>query len=178
MNHGKRTGAMLVAVAVVAGAAALFPQRAEAHGRHGFRGPVISVGAFYGFGPSWGYGYGPYWGPFYSPFAYGYYGRSTRADLNAAGIAGVGGVDFKIKPDNAEVWVDGKFVAEARELDGDPSYLWLQEGSHQITLYKGGYERYEKELDVRRGTLRQLKVHLEKGEARPPKAQPESKEST
>ncbi len=36
-------------------------------------------------------------------------------------IAGFGAVDVDAKPNRADVWVDGKYVGEARDLDGYPS---------------------------------------------------------
>ena len=66
------------------------------------------------------------------------------------------------------MWVDGKFVAEARDLDGYPSYLWLPEGAHHVVVYKGGYVRFEEDIEVQRGYRKDLKVRLEKGDSEPP----------
>jgi len=92
--------------------------------------------------------------------------------MSAAFTAGYGAVDLNVKPGSAEVWVDGKFVAEAKDLDGNPSYLWLPESAHRVTVYKGGYTRFEEEIEVQRGHRKDLRVRLEKGESEPPGVRP------
>jgi hypothetical protein len=73
-----------------------------------------------------------------------------------------------VNPKQAEVWVDGKYVADARDLDGDPSYLWLKQGTHHIVVYKAGFRSFDEDVDVNVGMIRQLKLKLEKGESQPP----------
>jgi len=166
------TVAAAAALAVIAFAS---PQAAEAHGRHGsWRGPVVVSRGFYGY-PYFGFGaWNPYWGPWgaygWGPYAYGPQGG---LDLNVAMIAGYGAIDLNVKPKQAEVWVDGEYFGEARDLDGAPSYLWLPEGAHHVTIYKGGYASFDEKLDVRRGQRKELKVRLEKGESQPPGQKPE-----
>jgi hypothetical protein len=162
----KRVAITLSVVAVVAFAMALAPSEAQARGHHG--GGRVFVGGF-GFDPyfasGWGYGpYYPYWGFGPGPY-YGGYGYAARADTNAAMIAGVGGLDMKVKPGAAEVWVDGKYVTEAKNLDGSPSYLWMKEGTHQLQIRKGGFATFETQVDVQRGILKEFKLHLKPGES-------------
>jgi hypothetical protein len=171
----------LASLALLAAVLLFSLTEAEAHGRavaRGGHGPVV-VRGFYG-GPAFGFGYGGFGYPFWGPYAYGWgpypYPPGGGIDLGAALVAGYGAVEFDAKPGQAEVWVDGKFVAEARDLDGYPSYLWLAEGPHKVTVYKGGFERFEEEIDVRRGVHRELKVRLPKGEAQPPGQRPDKKE--
>jgi PEGA domain-containing protein len=172
MTFWKRTPAMVAAALAVLTASALgMPSPAEAHGRGvAFRRrPTVFFGGFspfyspyfnpyfaYGFSP---YGFGPYGGPF---------GPPAGLEMGIAAAAGVGGIDLNVKPGQAEVWIDGKFVAEARDLDGTPSFLWLKEGAHRVAVYKGGYAIFDEEIEVRRGVLKELKVRLEPGEATPP----------
>jgi hypothetical protein len=85
-------------------------------------------------------------------------------------VAGYGAVDVDAKPNRADVWVDGKYVAPARDLDGYPSFLWLKEGEHTIAVQKDGYRTFEEKVEVRRGMKTKIKVHLEKGEPAPPVA--------
>jgi hypothetical protein len=84
-------------------------------------------------------------------------------------MSGMGGLDLSVKPKQAEVWVDGKYVAEARDLDGDPSYLWLKEGAHHLVLYKAGFRSFDEDVEVNVGMVRELKATLEPGESEPPK---------
>ncbi len=163
MKRGRTTAAAVAALAMVAGLG--LPRGAEARGWHGFHGAVFVGGGFWGFDPFWGFGWGPYFGPYYAPY-YGPYGAS-RVDPGVAMMAGYGALDLNVKPGAAGVWVDGKYYAEARDLDGDPSYLWLPNGAHHLVIYKGGYRRFEEDVDVRPG-VRELRVRLEKGESEPP----------
>jgi hypothetical protein len=188
MTPRNRIGALVVSAATLAGLAAGRPASAEARDSGVHRGRPIVVGS-YGFPhrgyyrSGWGY-YGPYhryhrfgWGsfgsyydPYFDPWAYEPPGG---IDMNVAVLAGLGAVELDVKPGRAEVSVDGKYVAEARDLDGYPSFLWLPEGVHRIAIYKSGYARFERDVDVRRGIRTELKTRLEKGESEAPSQTPE-----
>jgi hypothetical protein len=163
----KRVAVTISAVSVVAAVAAFAPSAAQARGRHG--GGRIVVGGFYGSGPyfgyGWGYGYGPFGSPFFDPY-YGPYAARAEGgiDPNVAMMAGLGAVDLNVKPNQAEVWVDGKYVGEARNLDGTPSYLWLPEGTHRLSIRKGGYATFDTEVNVQRGITKALKLRLRDGD--------------
>jgi hypothetical protein len=161
----KRTiGSLVVAAAALLVTSVSLPSRAEAHGHHGGVYVGLGFGGFYGWGP---YGWGaPYWGWGWGPGPYYYGGASSL--LGYAMVSGMGGLDVDAKPNRAEVWVDGKYVADARDLDGDPSYLWLKQGPHHVVLYKAGFRSFEEDVEVRTGVVRPLKVQLEKGDSQPP----------
>lgn len=169
LTNWKRVG-VIAAAAALAGTSLLAPREAQAHGRGGFRGRAW-VGGFYGFGPYWGFGYGwgPYFGPYFAPYAYR---PAGGIDMGMAMMAGFGAVDVNVKPNRAEVWVDGKYIAEARDLDGYPSYLWLKEGPHHVVIYKGGHQRFEEDVEARPGIRTELKVRLEEGPSEPPGRKP------
>jgi hypothetical protein len=162
MLRRRTVGSFLAAATTVLATPLSLPAAAEAHGHHG--GVFVGVGGFYGWGPYWG-GAWPYW--WWGPGAY-YYGVPGGLALGYAMMSGMGALDLDVKPKQAEAWVDGKYVAEARDLDGDPSYLWLKEGSHHIVLYKPGFRSFEEDVDVHVGMVRELNVKLEKGESPPP----------
>jgi hypothetical protein len=166
MSLRNRVGTAVASAMLLTAVGAILPESALAHPR-GHRGPIFFGGrGFYGYGPfAFGYGYGPYFGPYA-------YGPAGGIDLNVAMMAGYGGVDMDVKPGQAEVWVDGKFIAEAKELDGYPSYLWLKEGVHKVVVYKGGYKSFEEEIEVQRGFKKDLRVRLEKGESNAPGRRP------
>src|SRR5262245_31641503 len=188
MTRWRHTRTLLVAAAIFAAAFALpGATLAQGHGSHGgggyhgsgyhggygYHGPVV-VAPYYHYPFAYpyfafGYGFGPYWGPYWGPWAYGPPGG---IDMSAAFASGYGAIDLNAKPGDAEVWVDGKYVAAAKDLDGYPSYLWLSEGPHHVILYKGGYARFEEDVEVMRGYRRDLKVRLEKGESQPPGLKP------
>jgi hypothetical protein len=169
MQRTRAVGPLLFAATVLVAAPLFAPASAEAHGRHG--GLVVGVGGFYGWGPYWGWGapYGGWgwgWG-WPTPYYFGY-GAPGGSILGAAMMAGMGGLDLNVKPNEAEAWVDGRYVADARDLDGNPSYLWLKAGSHHLVLYKAGFRSFDGDVDVHVGMMQELKVRLEKGESKPP----------
>jgi len=179
MTRWMRRGAMLAAAAGLVGMSVFAPPRVEASSNanrqtlHGFVAAHVRFGPHFGvgFGPYWG---GPYWragwwgpgwwGPYWS---YPYYPESGVA-LHSAMLAGYGAVKVDAKPKQAEVWADGRPVAEARDLDGTPSYLWLKEGEHRIQIYKGGFVTFDQTIDVHAGMRTELRARLEPGPSLPP----------
>jgi len=80
-----------------------------------------------------------------------------------------------VKPNRADVWVDGKYAGEARDLDGYPSYLWLKEGVHRVQVQKGGYKLFDEEIEMQPGLKKNLRIRMEPGESEPPAAKPDGK---
>jgi len=170
MTRARRAWLTTAAAVAITGALAVQPAMAAVHGHGGGHGHVFIGGGFYY--PWFGYGFGPYWGWGWGPYAPGWYGPPGGVDMNYAMIAGYGAIDLNVKPNQAEVWADGKYVGEARDLDGYPSYLWLADGPHKLAIYKGGYKTFEEEILVRRGVKTDLKVRLQPGESEPPGTKP------
>lgn len=134
-------------------------------GAIGLRGPIVST-------PYFGY-FGPYASPFYH--GYGLYNRhgvhrgpEGGINLTQARLMGWGAIDLAVKPGKAEVWVDGKYLGTVRDFDGYPTYLWLEEGSHRVTLYRGGFETYQEDISITPGVVIELKMKMTPGEAQPP----------
>ena len=165
MARTRTLGSVIVAAMAVGAAPLGLPASAEAHGHHGGVYVGVGFGGFYGWGPYWGWG--PWWGWGWGPWPYAY-GAPGGATLGYAMMSGMGGLDLSVKPKQAEVWVDGRYVAEARDLDGDPSYLWLKGGAHHVVVYKAGFRSFDENVDVNVGMLRELKLKLEPGESQPP----------
>jgi len=168
MSDRRMTGRFVgVSLALLAGAL-VAAGGAEAQGRgRGHGGGHVVVGSGfggYGFGPMW---WSPFYGAYWSVYGPGFY-QSGRVDMNVAMMAGWGAIELNVKPNRADVWVDGKYVGEARDLDGYPSYLWLEQGAHRLAVYKGGFKTFEEEIDVARGMKKELKVRMEAGESSPP----------
>ena len=155
--------------AVAALALALFTLGASRDAAAHPHGHVVFYGGFYGGWDPWGFGYGwgPYWG-WGGPYPY----PSGGVDMGAAMVSGMGAVDLNVKPNRADVWVDGRYYGEARDLDGNPSYLWLPDGGHRLQVYKGGFKVFDEQIDVRRGMKADLKIKLEPGEGTPPGIKP------
>ncbi|HEY7921762.1 MAG TPA: PEGA domain-containing protein [Vicinamibacteria bacterium] len=143
------------------------------------RGHVVVHGGFYGWGPWYGFGlgWGPYWGWGPGLYYYGYGYPVGGPDMNYAMVSGMGAVELNVKPNRADVWVDGRYVAEARDLDGYPTYLWLADGGHHLQVYKGGFKVFDEQIDVRRGMRSEIKIKLEPGEGQPPGLKPGGKPS-
>jgi hypothetical protein len=106
--------------------------------------PIYPGGGFYypgywGFGAFyydpwwWGYGY-PYGGYGYGGYAYGGgYGGSTYYD-------DYGKLRLKVKPREAQVFVDGYFSGTVDQFDGVFQRLTLKAGSHRIEIRAEGFE--------------------------------------
>jgi hypothetical protein len=176
MTHWMRQGTMLLAAAGLVAVTFGAPSKAEArdndgHGvvrvYHGFR-PYFGVHYGHWGGPYWGAGWwGPgWWGPGWG-WGYPYYPEGSIS-MHAAMLAGYGAIKIDAKPKQAEAWADGKPIAEARDLDGTPSYLWLKEGEHRIQIYKGGFVTFDQKVDVHAGMRTELRVQLEPGPSVPP----------
>ena len=97
-------------------------------------------GGYYGLYP-WMIGgigyYGGYYDPFYDPWYGGY--PSYPQTTSAAGYD-EGSLRLKIKPKNAEVYVDGYYVGIVDEFDGIFQRLHIDAGSHRVEVRANGYE--------------------------------------
>jgi hypothetical protein len=71
-------------------------------------------------------------------------------------------VSTKVRPKNARVYLDDRFVGRARYLDGRPGYLYLEPGSYQLELRLEGYRTVLVELDAQSGCRYDLKHRLER----------------
>jgi hypothetical protein len=78
-------------------------------------------------------------------------------------------MNLVIKPKKADVYVDGRFVGRAKDFDGYPGYLWLKEGSYEITLVRDGYVTFSDRIPVRTGQVVDVELRLEPGVSTPPR---------
>ncbi len=104
----------------------------------------------------WGWGglgfgglYGGYWGGwgggFYDPWWYGGY----PAGGWAGGVAYAdGGIKLKMKPRQAEVFVDGYFAGRVDDYDGFLQRLRLEPGPHRVEVRLDGYEPLSFEVRI------------------------------
>jgi hypothetical protein len=109
---------------------------------------------FWPYGPygysSWGYwpyGYGMYglglgylfYDPLSYPFwayGYGYGGGYGGADAPKT----EGSIKLKVKPADAQVFVDGAYVGRVNDFDGVFQHLDLEPGAHRIEIKADGYQ--------------------------------------
>jgi hypothetical protein len=151
-----------------------WPARAGAQVRRGrvvyapVRTHVVVAGGYYGgfYDPFWFYDpwygyYGP-WG-YPPPYPYGYYydpGASLR---------------LEVKPQEAEVYVDGYYAGIVDDFDGVFQRLPVTPGEHEIELYREGYRAvHQKVYTTPRNTFK-LKYTMERlaaGEQQEPRPEP------
>jgi len=110
-------------------------------------------------GGYWGSHWGPYWGSYYG---WPGYAPSYRG---VAPTAKIGALNLKLQPKKAAVYVDGYYVGKAKTFDGRPDFLWLEEGTYEITFYKEGYRTQTRTFAVRSGVVADVRIALEPGVA-------------
>jgi hypothetical protein len=92
--------------------------------------------SYYGYGYGYGYpgAYGGYYGGgYYGGGAYGAYGGDSET------YYGVGKLRLKMKPRDAEVFVDGYFSGVVDDYDGTFQRLTLDSGPHRVEVRKPGF---------------------------------------
>lgn len=77
-------------------------------------------------------------------------------------------VSVDVRPKDARVHLDGRFVGRARYLDGKPGYLYLEPGSYRLELRLDGYRTVAVDLEARSTCRYDLKHRLERAGAKSP----------
>jgi hypothetical protein len=113
----------------------------------------------------WGYGafgLGFYYWPWgWSPGYYGYGGYGGGYGYSTSGYE-LGSLKVKVKPGDAEVFVDGYFAGTVDDFDGIFQALKLDRGAYRIEIRKPGYTTLQ--YDVRVQPERTLTI---RGEMKP-----------
>jgi len=115
--------------------------------------------SYYRYYDPWGFGafglgyfyYSPWaWGPGYSSYGFGYGAPSGyyAGPHYAAGGFDVGSVKLKVKPRDAEVFVDGYYAGVVDDFDGAWQSLKLDSGGHNIEIRKPGLETLRFDVHV------------------------------
>jgi len=78
-------------------------------------------------------------------------------------------VSIKVRPKNARVYLDDRFVGRARYLDGTPGYLYLEPGAYRLELRFDGYRTVVVELDATAGCKFAIKHYMERIKGEPKK---------
>ena len=107
--------------------------------RYGF-----NLGISFGSGSAFGhYGYGRYRYPGYGYYSYGYpyypYGYTSYGYGQSYVNPYMGSLRLKVKPRDAEVFVDGYYVGLVDHFDGFAQRLRLEEGTYQIEISHPDY---------------------------------------
>jgi len=109
--------------------------------------PIVVRGGYYGgyFDPWWyGPGYIGSYGGYYDPW---YGGYPSYPQPPSSPYLEEGKLRLKIKPRQAEVYVDGYYAGIVDNFDGLFQRLHLETGAHHISIRAPGYEPLE--IDVR-----------------------------
>jgi hypothetical protein len=97
-----------------------------------------------------GYGYPGAYG--YDPYGYGYGGGGAGYSSGySTQYRGSGSIRLKVKPANAQVYVDGFYVGVIDSFDGVFQKLSVDAGPHRIELKADGFEPVEFEVVVTPG---------------------------
>jgi hypothetical protein len=107
-------------------------------------------------GPGYGYGFGLGYYSWYDPFYYGSWGYGYTAPSYGAGgyssqYRDLGNLRLKVKPSDAQVYVDGYYVGVIDSFDGVFQKLGIESGAHKIELRAEGYETVSFEVFVTPG---------------------------
>ena len=115
---------------------------------------------FVGIGGGWGWGW---WG---WPGYYGYYGPGYDRPYAVYGPAAQWAtIDTDVSPEEAQVYLDGRYIGTADDFDGYPDYLYLKPGRYRIECRLEGYETLVRQIEARPGMYLDLtdKLHKIKG---------------
>jgi hypothetical protein len=142
---------------LVLGLTLLLPALMQAApGRHGGGHFGGRTRVFIGVGGGWGWGWPGWYGPGYVGY-YGGYGPYAYGPSSQWGV-----VDTDISPEEARVYLDGRYIGTADDFDGYPDYLYLRPGHYRIEFRLEGYETVVKEVDSRPGMMVDFKDKLHK----------------
>ena len=86
-------------------------------------------------------------------------------------------VKTDVSPEEAQVFLDGKYIGTADDFDGMPDYLYLGPGKYHLEFRLPNYQTFATDLDVSRGQRVRLdqKLKLEPGKSALDQFPPESK---
>ena len=122
-------------------------------------------GGYYGGFYPWGWGglgLGGYYG-YYGPWGWGGYDPYPRGGY-AYGGGYDGALKLKVKPRQAEVYVDGYFAGSVDDYDGVFQQLRLEPGPHRVEVRLDGYEPLSFEVRIIPGRTITYKGDLESAE--------------
>lgn len=137
----------LTALILVLPAASLTAAPRGHFGRGG--GRVVVRGSF---GPYWGWGW-PYWSYGY-PYPYAEAAYGSRSSWAA--------VKTDVAPEDARVYLDGRYIGTADDFDGWPDKLYLRAGHYKLEFRLNGYQPVVINVDARPGTTLEVDNHLQK----------------
>ena len=152
------------------GSRGTFDHSSGDHHRHRGRGWIVFGGPFWDGWGWWGWDC-PYFSECYGPPPFGpsyvvgddggggggdYSGGSTDQGRRDEW----GTVDTEIWPENARVYIDGRYIGTAGDFDGSDDYLYLRPGDYTLEFRLDGYEPASLHLRVESGARIELNRKL------------------
>jgi hypothetical protein len=133
---------------------------------------IINRGGYYGGYYPWGYGglglggyygfYDPWWyDPFYGGYYGSYYGNYYGGSYYSRGFD-EGRLRLKVKPSDAEVFVDGYYAGVVDEFDNAFQHLDIDSGPHRIEIREEGFEPLTFEVRILPGRTVTYRGELKK----------------
>ncbi len=122
----------------------------------------------YGYGGHYGYGYGGHYGYGYGGYSSNFYDPDGNLYRSVGDVEDLGALDLGVKPKNTQVYLNGNYIGATGKFDGFPDYLWLKEGTYELTFYNEGYMTVVQEFVVEAGGLSKVKLRLVPGQSVPP----------
>lgn len=90
-------------------------------------------------------------------------GASVRPESLAPGLGNPGaGLRLSVHPDDSAVYLDGRFLGTARELDDIAGGLQAEPGSHRLEVVRPGYRAESRTFKAAAGEPVELQVELRK----------------
>ena len=138
-------------------------------GRHGsFRGGRwgFGWGGWGGWGWGWGWGwpgYPGYWDAYYGPgYGYGYGGYGGYGGSAGYAPGEWGSVKTDVSPEEARVFLDGRYIGTADDFDGFPDFLYLKPGRYRLEFRLDGFETQGVDIEARPGVKIKIDNKLRK----------------
>jgi hypothetical protein len=116
---------------------------------------------WYDWGWGWGWGWAPYWSTWWWGGPWG--GASIYVAPGSVDVGARGGryavVKTDVSPEEAQVYLDGKYIGTADDFDGTPDFLYLGPGTYHLEFRLPNYQTYATDVEVTRG--QQLRIQQE-----------------
>lgn len=115
------------------------------------------------------YGAFGFWSPAWFDYGWGY-GRSSHRRPVTVYISDydngrVGALDLDVSPEKAQIFIDGNYVGVADEYDGFPAFLWLEEGTYDVAIYKPGFETIFRQYSIYPGVVIDVEDRMQPGKS-------------
>ena len=102
---------------------------------------------------AYGYPYPVYSYPYTPSYPYTYSNPVSIYSSPGTAPAGYGGLSFDIRPPQASVYIDGRYVGLVSQFAPDQPPLWLAPGRHHVEIREPGFEIIAFDVDIAPGQV-------------------------